>query len=258
MKRESPLAYHRPLLLRSRVLSCASIFLLGGLLLPAMAQNAGNVDPTQTRDWAPGAIDNARLFLCDRIRVPCPSSQQSSQPTPSDIPQLETDRDPHGQIATFQPGGATTTEDNAFFQNIGANGRTCFTCHQPQTGWTISAASTRLRFETSGGMDPLFRPVDGATCQTDDVSTPFARLQAYIRIGIPMPAGAQFAVTHVDDPYGCTTNPVTGLTSPTTGIVSMYRRPLPSTNLGFLTTIMWDGREPSLASQSVDATLIHA
>jgi hypothetical protein len=40
--------------------------------------------------------------------------------------------------------------------------------------------------------------------------------------------------------------------------VSVYRRPLPSTNLGFLTTIMWDGREPSLASQSIDATLIHA
>jgi hypothetical protein len=41
-------------------------------------------------------------------------------------------------------------------------------------------------------------------------------------------------------------------------VVSVYRRPLPSTNLGFLTTIMWDGREPSLASQSVDATRIHA
>jgi cytochrome c peroxidase len=46
--------------------------------------------------------------------------------------------------------------------------------------------------------------------------------------------------------------------SPTTGIMSMYRRPLPSTNLGFLTAIMWDGREPSLAQQSVDATLGHA
>ena len=67
----------------------------------------------------------------------------------------------------------------------------------------------------------------------------------------------------VTDPYGCNTNPVTGLTnfgpgSPTTGIVSVYRRPLPSTNLGFLTTIMWDGRESTLAQQSIDATLIHA
>ena len=65
------------------------------------------------------------------------------------------------------------------------------------------------------------------------------------------------------DPYGCNTNPTTGLTSfglasPTAGIVSVYRRPLPSTNLGFLTTIMWDGREPTLAQQSIDATRIHA
>ena len=65
-------------------------------------------------------------------------------------------------------------------------------------------------------------------------------------------------MTGVQDPYNCTTNPVTGLTSPTTGIVSMYRRPLPSTNLGFLSAIMWDGREPSLSSQAIDATLIHA
>ena len=51
---------------------------------------------------------------------------------------------------------------------------------------------------------------------------------------------------------------MTGLTSPTTGIVSVYRRPLPSTNLGFLSTIMADGREPDLKSQATDATLGHA
>ena len=93
-----------------------------------------------------------------------------------------------------------------------------------------------------------------------------AKQQAYkllidkglIRIGLPVPANAQFAVTAVDDPYNCNTNPVTGLTSTTTGIVSTYRRPLPSTNLGFLSAIMWDGREPSLTSQATDATLGHA
>jgi hypothetical protein len=79
-----------------------------------------------------------------------------------------------------------------------------------------------------------------------------------LRIGLPIPAGAEFEVTAVDDPYNCNTNPVTGLTSPTSGIVSTYRRPLPSTNLGFLSAIMWDGREPSLASQATDATLGHA
>jgi hypothetical protein len=79
-----------------------------------------------------------------------------------------------------------------------------------------------------------------------------------IRIGLPMPANAQFSVTKVQDPYGCTTNPQTGLTSPTTGTVSVYRRPLPATNVGFLSTIMWDGREPTLSSQALDATLGHA
>jgi hypothetical protein len=46
--------------------------------------------------------------------------------------------------------------------------------------------------------------------------------------------------------------------SSTAGVVSSYRRPLPAANLGFLSTIMWDGREPSLFSQAVDATLGHA
>ena len=48
------------------------------------------------------------------------------------------------------------------------------------------------------------------------------------------------------------------LTSPSSGIVSTYRRPLPSTNLGFINAIMWDGREPSLESQAADATTGHA
>ncbi|MBV9249860.1 MAG: hypothetical protein JO227_11525 [Acetobacteraceae bacterium] len=64
------------------------------------------------------------------------------------------------------------------------------------------------------------------------------------------------------DPYGCTADPAFGLTSfgpstPTQGSVSVYRCPLPSTNLRFLTAFMWEGREASLESQAVDAALIH-
>jgi cytochrome c peroxidase len=79
-----------------------------------------------------------------------------------------------------------------------------------------------------------------------------------IRIGLPMQSSMQFQILSVDDPYGCNTNPTTGLTGAQTGTASFYRRPLPSANLGFLSTIMWDGREPSLFNQAVDATLIHA
>jgi cytochrome c peroxidase len=172
-------------------------------------------------------------------------------------------------IATDQPGGATETSGNAFFLDLGSNERTCLTCHQPQNGWGVSAAGVQSRFSSSFGTDPIFRLVDGATCPTDDISTVGAKRQAYsllmskglIRIGLalpPMGVTLQFEVLSVSDPYNCSTNPVTGLTSTTTGIVSVYRRPLPSTNLGFLSTIMWDGREPSLQSQATDATLGHA
>jgi hypothetical protein len=181
---------------------------------------------------------------------------------------MSTDRNASGEVATFQPGGATITANNAFFQDLGTNGRTCFTCHQPQNGWSVSAENVAGRFVASAGQDPIFRLVDGATCPNASVSTLAAKREAYklltdkglIRIGLPMPdvTKLEFKVTKVDDPYNCTTNPDTGLTSPTSGIVSMYRRPLPSANLGFLSAIMWDGREPSLSNQSIDATLGHA
>jgi len=191
---------------------------------------------------------------------------RGAQSAPAAVPQLQQDVDVSGRIATFQPAGPTPTLQNAFFANLGTNGRSCLTCHQPQDGWSVSAASVQARFKASRGTDPIFRLVDGATCPSKDVSTANAKLQAYslllgkglIRVGLPMPANAQFQVMSVDDPYNCSTDPATGLTSPTTGIVSIYRRPLPSTNLGFLSAIMWDGREPSLLSQATDATLGHA
>jgi cytochrome c peroxidase len=190
----------------------------------------------------------------------------SDQLTPAVIRELEQAVDVSGRISTLQPNGPTTTSQNAFFANLGTNGRTCFSCHQPQDGWSVSAASVQARFTASNGTDPIFRLVDGANCPSADVSSVKAKRGSYslllnkglIRVGLPMPATTQFRVLGVQDPYNCNTNPVTGLTSPTTGIVSIYRRPLPSTNLGFLSAIMWDGREPSLLSQAGNATLGHA
>jgi cytochrome c peroxidase len=197
-------------------------------------------------------------------------AQISSQIPPPVIPEFSIGLDPSGLIATYQPSGPTQTGANAFFQNLGTNGRTCFTCHQPQTGWTISAASAQTRFYASAGMDPLFRPVDGATCPTVDVSTLHARQRAYqlltgkglIRIAIQLPPNQftdnlQFEVSKVDDPYNCTSL-TSNSSSSSSSTLSMYRRPLPATNLGFLTAFMWDGREPSLAQQSIDATMGHA
>src|SRR5262249_1361742 len=266
MYKGSRIASLRPSLfkmLRLSTVGSALIFcVLGCPLGLVFAQTRGDIDPTQSLDWAPGAINHAQ-----HMRV-FKDADKGSQP-PGVIPQFSADPDPSGQIATFQPEGSTNEGNNAFFQNLGTNGRTCFTCHQPQTGWTIRPASTQARFGATLGTDPLFRLVDGATCPTADVSTPAAKRKAYklllekglIRIGLPLPTtNLQFEVDidQIKDPYNCTTSQDTGLTSKTTGIRSMYRRPLPSTNLGFLTAIMWDGREPSLPTQSVDATLTHA
>jgi cytochrome c peroxidase len=228
---------------------------------------APSVAQTPADDAANTAWQLKAMMAMQRMRA-FHDVDTGTQPTPPVIPQHTMNPDPSGIISTFQPGGDTQTSGNSFFQNLGTNGRTCFTCHQPQTGWTVSAQSVQARFFLSLGTDPIFRLVDGATCPTDDVSNFGNKLQAYslllrkglIRIGLPIPANAEFQISVVSDPYNCNTNPVTGLPS---GIVSIYRRPLPSTNLGFLikdeiNAIMWDGREPSLFQQAVDATVGHA
>src|SRR5262249_47637729 len=135
----------------------------------------------------------------------------------------------------------------------------------PQDGWSLSASHVQERFANDPN-DPLFRLVDGAICPSANVSTLDAKRAAYtlllnkglIRIGLPMQSTMDFQILDVTDPYGCNTDPVTGLTGSKSGFVSFYRRPLPSANLGLLSTIMWDGREPDLFHQSVDATMGHA
>ena len=242
----------------SRVASLAVTALL--VVAPGFAI-AQSPQPDNSAAARAGEVAHAQ-----KMRRLFPDNGGDTQTTPPIIPQLEIDPDPSGYIATYQPRGSTLTATSAFFQDLGTNGRTCFTCHQPEDGWSLSAQHARDRFSANSN-DPLFRLVDGATCPSDDVSTHGAKQKAYslllakglIRIGLPMPsAGLQFQITDVDDPYGCNTDPTTGLTGSTTGTVSVYRRPLPAANLGFLSAIMWDGREPSLFSQAIDATLGHA
>jgi hypothetical protein len=81
-----------------------------------------------------------------------------------------------------------------------------------------------------------------------------------LRVGLAVPTTAEFVITTIHDPYGCSTSPETG-----SGILSMYRRPLRTTNVSFLSAVMWDGRENTgkglaadLKSQARDATLGHA
>jgi cytochrome c peroxidase len=182
-----------------------------------------------------------------------------------------------GLLETYNAGGKPIDLTGPFFQSLGTNGRSCGSCHRPAQGWGISADEVKLRFEVTQGLDPIFRTNDGSNCDHNiDTSTVGGRRKAYsllinkglIRIALPVPAAAEFSVVSVVNPYGCG-DPAT---------LSMYRRPLPSTNLRFLSTLMWDGRESStqtgtqkityptnpgdlladLAHQSVDATNGHA
>jgi cytochrome c peroxidase len=193
-------------------------------------------------------------------------SSPSPQPTPTLIAKFELHADPSGRVGSLNMNGSTTTATSPFFQDLGRNQRTCFTCHQPQEGWSFSAEGVRRRFEESRGSEPIFRPIDGAICPTDPVLTLPEKRKAYkllldkglIRVFLPMPSGVKFSVTHVEPSDACTNDPVWGLKNPRMGYVSEYRRRLPSANLGFLSAIMWDGRENSLEKQAVDATEIQA
>jgi hypothetical protein len=178
-------------------------------------------------------------------------------------------------------GGPVVDEANPFFLDLGINGRRCVTCHQPGENMTVSAAGLQARFRATRGTDPIFRTNDGSNSPLADVSTTDARRAAYsmllrkgvIRVGLSIPTTAEFELVAVRDPYGYAGH------NANNDELSLFRRPLPATNLGFLSTVMWDGRESStqtgtipitptgsnpgdlqtdLLHQSVDATMGHA
>lgn len=277
---------------------------------------------------APGWLASAwHTSLTAPLSVP----PDAPPPGLSVLPQWYAAADPTGQIATYQPNGATYTPSNAFFQPLGTNGRTCATCHLPESAMGLGLSAIQQRFNASAGKDPLFAPVDGATCPKNvpasgtrsapigplnggpaggPLAAPYQTLltKGLFRIALPVPTNAQFKISVVSDPYGCNTDPnynqVANADGTTQQIVSVYRRPLMTANLKFkvntaansgllpaidlltgaalptytATTplygtsgngsietgniengnIMSDGREPTLASQAVDAVLIHS
>jgi cytochrome c peroxidase len=176
--------------------------------------------------------------------------------------------DSSGVLSTFGKVDIT----NPFFRPLGTNGRTCNTCHLAGSAWSITPADVHAKFNATNGLEPIFRTNDGSNCPSADVSTPMARASAYsmlldkavLRIGIAMPTNAEFQIIDIQDPYNCAET--------TTSNPAFFRRPLPSTNLKFLSAVMWDGRETvfgavpgkslnltqSLDNQAHDATTGHA
>jgi cytochrome c peroxidase len=182
-----------------------------------------------------------------------------------------------GVLETYNAGGGAIDLSGPFFQSLGTNGRSCGSCHKPAQGWGISAAEVKTRFYLTQGLDPIFRTNDGSNCDHNiDTSTLGGRQKAYslltnkglIRIALQVPATAEFSVVSVANPYGCSD----------AATLSVYRRPLPATNLRYMSALMWDGRESSvqtgtqkitfatnpgdlmadLAHQALDATSDHA
>jgi hypothetical protein len=149
--------------------------------------------------------------------------------------------DPSGVLASVATRGSLVDHNNPFFESLGTNGRSCATCHVASQAWSISAPDVRRRFDLTAGLDPIFRTVDGSNSPDADISTVDARRSAFsmllskgvIRVGIALPENAEFELVQTDDPYGFAS----------AAQLSLFRRPLPSTNLGFLNTVMWDGRE---------------
>lgn len=168
---------------------------------------------------------------------------------------------PLGQSTTWSTAGIVDMSTE-FTTDLGTNGRDCGHCHKPGEGWSVSAVATRVAFEASGGLDPIFRTNDGTNSPNADVSTVEARRAAYsmllsrgtIRVGIGIPAGGEFVLDAVDDPYG----------HASAAELSLFRRPLPSANLTLIPQVMWDGRHAgaplggALLEQSNAATQGHA
>lgn len=294
-------------------------FVATGVMICMQAQAEGTAGAKP--GWFAPAYNQA-------LRSPLPAQiLYATGRVPATVQHYETFSDPTGRLGSYNTSGPIDTGSNAFFQSLGTNGRACISCHLPSNGMGLSLANVRARFFATNAKDPLFAPVDGANCPSAvpaaetkpshvggylgrgvlgklsavlavlDPNNPRSLLlnRGLIRIGLPWPPrGAdgnaitpEFKLEVLADPAKCNTDPAYGINS-ANPIVSVYRRPLMSANLKFVTTvteqfgppidfltgvlqpidpftgkpqsgnIMWDGREPTLHSQAIDATMGHA
>jgi cytochrome c peroxidase len=173
-------------------------------------------------------------LLVTTLAIPATSPAES-------LPNLFPFLNSTGLLETYNTAGGHIDLNGPFFQSLGTNGRSCFSCHRPAQGWGTSADELKLRFLLTDGKDPVFRTNDGSNCGSlADTSTIWGRRKAYsllldrglIRIPIAVPANAEFDVVNVSSRYGCND----------ASTISVYRRPIPTTNLRFQSAIMWVGR----------------
>jgi cytochrome c peroxidase len=185
-----------------------------------------------------------------------------------------------GMVGVVNTGGTIQTEGHPFFDALGSNGRGCVSCHQPSQAMSLAAGNVRQRWEDSQGhlLDPVFAAVDGSDCpilpQTEKTSHGIVINRAAFRISLPWPpkdgAGKpitpDFTIAVAADPNGC--NSGTYGPQAEAPSISVYRRPrmvanfpqVPGQGCGEdvkMAAIMADGREATLKSQAIDASLSH-
>ena len=228
-------------LVRSAVAITASLFIL-------TACGGSSNDPVPTATPEATLTDPALEALAAQF------AESAFAPTAGHaaLPNLVPTANDSGFAATFSRAGVID-RTGPFFQELGMNGRSCSSCHVQGEGWSITPRGVQERFEKTQGTDPIFRLVDGANSPLAEVSTVEARRSAYsmlinkglIRVGIKMPDNAEFELAAVDDPYGYASAKE----------LSLFRRPLPTANLEFLSEVMWDGRETITDPKSRDCIL---
>ena len=158
-------------------------------------------------------------------------------------PNVQERLDPAGLIESVSTNAFSAGATNGFFANLGTNGRTCNSCHVVEDGWTITPGHARALASN----DPLFTPNDGSDCPpTSATQGPKKALSTelvnygLIRVGIGIPSTANFSLVSATNPERCALPPGSAGAG---SQLFLFRRPLPSTNLVFDATIMWDGRE---------------
>jgi hypothetical protein len=178
-----------------------------------------------------------------------------------------------GQVGVLNAKGIVRTKGHPFFEALGDNGRACITCHQPSNAMSVSPVAVLQRWRATAGQDAVFEAVDGANCpdlpEMEQSSHSLLLKRGLFRIALPWPPrnpdGApitpEFRIEVVSDPTGCNLSAVYGLKSAKPA-VSVFRRPRVSANLKYLvspaaSSLMADGRFPSLEAQAVNAALVH-